>query len=125
VLAAIRGIERFDTRRPFGPWLRRIVANRSVDWLRLQKNAPALSGSEHDGIAPEPQAALAVGGELGAALAALDADDRAIVVMRHLLDLSSEEIGAELSMPAATVRTRLRRALEALRTSLGEAEEAR
>jgi RNA polymerase sigma-70 factor (ECF subfamily) len=33
-LAAIRALDRFDRRRPFGPWLHRIVVNRSIDWAR-------------------------------------------------------------------------------------------
>src|SRR2546423_2626957 len=33
-LAAVRGLDRFDRRRPFGPWLHRIVVNRAIDWSR-------------------------------------------------------------------------------------------
>ena len=30
-LAAVRAIDRFDRRRPFGPWMHRIVVNRAID----------------------------------------------------------------------------------------------
>ena len=30
-LAAVRNLDRFDRRRPFGPWLHRIVVNRAID----------------------------------------------------------------------------------------------
>src|SRR3954468_7357389 len=33
-LAALRALDRFDRRRPFGPWLHRIVVNRAIDWSR-------------------------------------------------------------------------------------------
>src|SRR3954462_4773453 len=36
-LAAVRGLDRFDRRRPFGPWLHRIVVNRAIDWARAAK----------------------------------------------------------------------------------------
>jgi len=36
MLAAVRSIDRFDRRRPFKPWLHRIVVNRSLDWLRAR-----------------------------------------------------------------------------------------
>ena len=36
-LAAIRNLDRFDRRRPFGPWLHRIVVNRAIDWTRARK----------------------------------------------------------------------------------------
>src|SRR5881275_2898415 len=35
-LSAIRALDRFDRRRPFGPWLHRIVVNRAVDWTRAR-----------------------------------------------------------------------------------------
>src|SRR6266478_1340147 len=35
-LAAVRNLERFDRRRPFGPWLHRIVVNRAIDWSRAR-----------------------------------------------------------------------------------------
>src|SRR6476659_10726946 len=35
-LAAIRALDRFDRKRPFGPWLHRIVVNRAIDWSRAR-----------------------------------------------------------------------------------------
>src|SRR2546423_14483020 len=35
-LSAIRSLDRFDRRRPFGPWLNRIVVNRAIDWARAR-----------------------------------------------------------------------------------------
>ena len=36
-LAAVRALDRFDRRRPFGPWLHRIVVNRAIDWARARR----------------------------------------------------------------------------------------
>ena len=35
-MAAIRNLDRFDRRRPFGPWLHRIVVNRAIDAARAR-----------------------------------------------------------------------------------------
>jgi RNA polymerase sigma-70 factor (ECF subfamily) len=35
-LSAIRALDRFNRRRPFGPWLNRIVVNRAIDWARAR-----------------------------------------------------------------------------------------
>src|SRR5256712_6948549 len=48
-LAAVRNLDRFDYRRPFGPWLHRIVVNRAIDWararsLRAEAGDDALAG---------------------------------------------------------------------------------
>lgn len=123
MLAAVGAIHGFDRRRPFRPWLHRIVANRSVDWLRArgrraEVSAEALDELEHRGAA----AGTRLSEELAAALAALDPQDRAIVVLRHLLDYRSGEIARIVDLPPATVRTRLRRALERVREHLDNDE---
>jgi RNA polymerase sigma-70 factor (ECF subfamily) len=122
MLAAVRRIHRFDGRRPLAPWLHRIVVNRSLDWLRAhRRRAEIVSEADHDVPAHEDEG---LPHDLLAALATLDPADRAVVVLRHLLEYQSGEIGRLLGMPPATVRTRLRRALDQLRTVL-EREEGR
>jgi RNA polymerase sigma-70 factor, ECF subfamily len=118
MLAAVRSLGEFDRRRPFGPWLHRIVVNRSLDLVR-ERGRRAEVGEPPEREAPEA-AAHDLPEDLEDALAALDAETRAIVVLRHLLDYSSKEIGAMLDLPPATVRTRLRRGLDRLRAALEE-----
>jgi RNA polymerase sigma-70 factor, ECF subfamily len=121
MLAAVRAIDRFDRRRPFGPWLHRIVVNRSLDLLRARASRPeVVIGAEPPEAAGD--AAEELSGELVAALGALEPEQRALIVLRHLLDYSSTQIGKMLDLPAATVRTRLRRALGRLRDLLEEME---
>jgi RNA polymerase sigma-70 factor (ECF subfamily) len=122
MLAAVRALEGFDRRRPFRPWLHRIVVNRSLDWLRararrLEVSADAVASPEH-----VPASDDRLPDELMAALAELDPADRALVVLRHLLGYRASELARIFDMPAATVRTRLARALARLRARL-EAEE--
>jgi RNA polymerase sigma-70 factor (ECF subfamily) len=127
LVAAIRSLDRFDLRRPFGPWLHRIAVNRAIDHARaraargevasgtaeeaeLRGDAPTAGDGE-----PDPRA-----GRLRAALAGLSPEHRAIVAMRFLLDLSPGEIAAELDLPRGTVNSRLRRALDRLAADIGE-----
>ena len=60
-------------------------------------------------------------GELGAALARLSPEHRAVVVMRYLLELTPGEIADVLELPRGTVNSRLRRGLDALGGALEEA----
>ncbi|WP_228387501.1 MULTISPECIES: sigma-70 family RNA polymerase sigma factor [unclassified Nocardioides] len=56
---------------------------------------------------------------LMAALAGLDPLDRAIVVLRYLDDLSTDEVAGLLDLSNGAVRKRLMRALRRLRDHLG------
>ena len=124
MLSAVRALDSFDRKRPFRPWLHRIVVNRSLDWLRASRRRPEVSSDLDAGAAPE-EPDPGVSGDLAAALASLAPDERALVVLRHLLGYRSTELARMLDVPAATVRTRLARAMARLRVLLdGEAKEA-
>ena len=48
----------------------------------------------------------------------LSLDHRAVVVLRHLLDLPVEQVAEALDIPVGTVKSRLSRALEVLRSAI-------
>ena len=122
-LAAIDALDRFDRRRPFGPWLHRIVANRAIDWSRREALRRRVDAERSDEAAREPAARppAGIGEDVTAALAELPAEQRALVVLRHLLEYSPGEIARMLELPRGTVNSRLRRALDRLGAQL-EAE---
>src|SRR5438876_11584308 len=113
-LAAVRALDRFDRRRPFGPWLHRIVVNRAIDWARARGLRRELGAAD----APEPAAPYRDtperARELAAALAGLGAEHRAVIVLRYLLDYTPGEIAELLDLPRGTVNSRLRRGLDRL-----------
>jgi len=114
-LAAVDALERFDRRRPFAPWLHRIVVNRALDWARREALRRRVDGAESV-FEPLPPPAE-IGGEMIAALKQLPAEQRAVVVLRHLLEYTPGEIARMLDLPRGTVNSRLRRGLDRLRES--------
>jgi RNA polymerase sigma-70 factor (ECF subfamily) len=118
-LAAIRALDRFDRRRPFAPWLHRIVVNRAIDHARAR--ALRREAELDDGIADMRPPAVSPGfGDVTALLGALPPDQRAVVVLRYLLEYTPGEIGELLGLPRGTVNSRLRRALDALGRGIEE-----
>jgi RNA polymerase sigma-70 factor (ECF subfamily) len=119
-LAAIRALDRFDRRRPFGPWLHRIVVNRSIDWTRARTLRRETGGElPGDAVAPVDDALTSpLGDDVVAALQELPPEQRAMVVMRHLLEFTPGEIAKTLGLPRGTVNSRLRRALDKLADEL-------
>ena len=109
-LAAIRALDRFDRRRPFGPWLHRIVVNRAIDWTRARRLRGEVELSES---VPAPETPTE-GGDMLAALSRLSPEHRAVIVMRYVLEFTPGEIATALGLPRGTVNSRLRRGLDAL-----------
>lgn len=113
-LSAVRALDRFDRRRPFAPWLARIVVNRAIDFTRA-RTLRREEFSEAPGAEDVPGG---VGDDLLTALGRLPAEQRAVIVMRHLLGYTPREIGRLLDLPTGTVNSRMRRGLDALEAGL-------
>ena len=111
-LGAIRALDSFDRRRPFRPWLHRIVVNRAIDWARAR--------SLRREVSDEPLAVLEsaesphLDDDLLSALRELPVEQRAVVVLRYLLEYTPGEIAEVLDLPRGTVNSRMRRALDSL-----------
>jgi RNA polymerase sigma-70 factor (ECF subfamily) len=113
-LAALRALASFDLRRPLRPWLHRIVVNRAIDWSR-SRALRAEVGAEVVAEAAAPGAAAPTfGDDVMAALMGLAPEQRAVVVLRYVVELTPGEIAKLLGLPRGTVNSRLRRGLDAL-----------
>jgi RNA polymerase sigma-70 factor, ECF subfamily len=113
-LAAIRRLHLFDRRRPFGPWLHRIVVNRAIDWARARQLRAETGLVDTAAWNDERD----VSDETLAALARLTPEHRAVIVLRHLLGYSPGEIADLLGLPRGTVNSRLRRGLDTLKEAV-------
>ena len=111
-LAAVRALDRFDRRRPFGPWLHRIVVNRAIDWARAR--ALRAETELHDVSGADEPPPTGERDRLLAALVELPPEHRAVIVLRHLLEYTPGEIADLLDVPRGTVNSRLRRGLDRL-----------
>jgi RNA polymerase sigma-70 factor, ECF subfamily len=113
-LSAIRTLDRFDRRRPFGPWLHRIVVNRAIDWARARTLRAEVGEPALELAAGEPVDGTTYSQPVLAALAELSPEHRAVIVLRHLLEYTPGEIARILELPRGTVNSRLRRGLDEL-----------
>lgn len=123
ILSALQSLSRFRRGRRFGPWVRRIAVNRAIDWVRRRETRAetALTGHEPERRTDEMQSEL--GDHLITALGSLEAEQRALIVMRHVFDYQPHEIAQVLGIRAGAVRTRLHRAMATLRAELDPEEE--
>jgi RNA polymerase sigma-70 factor, ECF subfamily len=122
-LAAVAALDRFDRRRPFGPWLHRIVVHRAIDWTRARGRRREVAAEAVPEDAAPDSVDAGVSDDLLAALAQLAPEQRAVIVLRHLLDFTPGEIARALDLPRGTVNSRLRRGLDAAQAMLAQEAE--
>jgi RNA polymerase sigma factor (sigma-70 family) len=115
--ATVRSWRKLGNLRPgteMRPWFLAIVANqcrtvaRGRWWsvIRLEGSGTAASGFEDRVVR---------GADLRAALRRLPVDQREVLVLRYYLDLPLEEVAAITGVPVGTVKSRINRALAAMR----------
>ena len=125
-IRAYRALHQYDPVHPFGPWLFRITTNASLNVVQRARGREITVEElpEH----PEPPDA---GPELSAvrredvqevldAMALLPPAYRAALTLRHLQQLSYQEVSDALGLPLGTVKTHLHRARAALKAILAE-----
>ena len=95
-------------------WVLRVTTNLAIDLLRRRQPAiePARDTDGED--------ALATRLALGAALRGLSKRQRDAVVLRYLHGYTESQVAEALGVSPGTVKTHLRRGLDALRVRLGE-----
>lgn len=125
---AYRAMARFDTARPFYPWLYRIVKNTCLNHIkkRNRRGETSLNGLNDVGVdfptttrGPDGTAKL---GELRDQIAVgmqyLTDDHQEIITLRHVHELSYNEIADCLAIPRGTVMSRLHGARRNLRNAM-------
>jgi len=127
LLSALVKLDQYDPRRPFGPWLLRIVANAATDRRRRRKVRraesldPALVAGGTRPDAAAEQRALAE--RLRGALAELSERRRLAVVLFDVEGYSHAEIARILGIPEGTVRSEVFHARRRLRVLLADWKE--
>jgi RNA polymerase sigma-70 factor (ECF subfamily) len=124
-IKAFQAIRGYHFESSFGTWLARVAVNHCYDYLRRQRSSRVrywgemseesrrqiMSRAETEGahvLNPEDQAALK--DFTGKLLERAPADDRVVLVLKELEDLSVDEIADILRLNVSTVKVRLHRA---------------
>jgi RNA polymerase sigma-70 factor (ECF subfamily) len=120
-------IHQYDETRPFGPWFFRIVVNDAIKAAARQKRTVSLDEPaqklaekliEQD-PGPEQLFEQKEARELlMRAIQQLPPHGRAVVVMRYYLDMSEDDMSAEMQRPLSTIKWWLRDARKRLRSLL-------
>jgi RNA polymerase sigma-70 factor (ECF subfamily) len=112
---AYRALGRFDLARQFYPWFYVLLRHRCAK--QRSRKATRAESQELPDAPVSPTVDIDASLDLGRALGQLDADEREIVMLKHLDGWKYAEIAERLGIPLGTVMSRLftaRRKLRAL-----------
>ncbi|MBA3779534.1 MAG: RNA polymerase sigma factor [Chloroflexi bacterium] len=119
-LRSLREVDRFEA------WLRRIVINRCRMTLRSRRRHQAQVKAQADmhwqrsGLSDDFRLGSETRAALEQAFEALSADQRIVLALHYVADLSIAGVAAELQVPVGTAKSRLAAALAAMRPALEE-----
>jgi RNA polymerase sigma factor (sigma-70 family) len=129
LLSIHRARHTYRPERPFGPWLRAVVRNASIDALRQQRRrgsrevisdgldaTAAQTDAAGDALARIERAQISP--ELSTALAALPAKQRQALELVHLQGLSVAEAALRAGITPGALKVRVHRGTRALRARL-------
>jgi RNA polymerase sigma-70 factor (ECF subfamily) len=127
---AYRAMARFRPGSEFRPWLLKIVGNEARNLRRgagRQERLRLRAGEDLRArdAAPSPQPQVEAAEEREQLLRAVNRlrdDDRLVIACRYFLELSTEETARVIGSPVGTVKSRLSRALDRLKSALGEGD---
>ncbi|HUL71899.1 MAG TPA: sigma-70 family RNA polymerase sigma factor [Vicinamibacterales bacterium] len=120
---AYEHLETFDPTRKFFSWIYRIVVNECLNLRRARRPQEPLADTlEAKDDARDVVEAAEQSRQIDAALLKLTPEYREVVVLRHFLEFSYEEIADVLDLPEKTVKSRLFSARQRLGEILGPGE---
>ena len=130
-LKVFGALDRYNPAYKFSTWLFRIAGNAAIDHLRkrrprtvpleVQDSDGRMSPVEYKSLDLDPYGELRNlerGGAIARAIAALPAEFRELITLRHFTGLSYEEIAEIKEMPLGTVKNKLFRARAVLKDRL-------
>ena len=113
----------YDPKSRFFSWIYRMTVNECLNAIKRRKTTVPLDGLPLRVRVSGSERAVEAEDRVGRALLGLSPDDRAVVVLRHFVSFSYQEIADVLEIPVKTVKSRLFTARARLRDALREPAE--
>ena len=126
-------LDKYNPEYKFTTWIHRISSNATIDWMRKKKldtfsidasgeDSPSLSQQlPAKGLSPLQDLEMSqLQGRIEAAIDELPFIYKQLIVLRHINELSYDEIAKTVDLPLGTVKNRIFRGREMLKSKLAE-----
>lgn len=126
---AFRSLSRYEDRERFGAWILRILVNRCRTAIarrrRRDRTFVYRDGAIDTASREHPAERAAWREEIARAVASLDANHREAFLLKHVEELSYEEMSALTGVGVSALKMRVKRACDRLRELLEEVHDVR
>lgn len=126
-------LDKYNPEYKFTTWIHRISSNATIDWMRKKKlDTYSIEGNDDDspGLRAQLEANVLsplqdlemsqLQGRIEQAIGELPFIYRQLIILRHLNELSYDEIASAVDLPLGTVKNRIFRGREILKSKLAE-----
>jgi RNA polymerase sigma-70 factor (ECF subfamily) len=119
-MKAFEHLATYDPQRKFFSWIYRVAVNEAINHVKARRNTEPLSDAIQTTQANPAEKFEEVEQfiHLHEEIMKLDANYRAVIILRHFLHLSYDEVGDILNVPEKTVKSRLFTARQQLRDAM-------
>jgi RNA polymerase sigma-70 factor (ECF subfamily) len=121
---AYGALDRYDRAQPFRTWLMAILINRCRSAMlyrhRREERVQTYSAGVQLTSTPAPSGAIEAREAIARAVVQLEPDQREAFLLRHVEDLSYEEMAAVTGAGVSALKMRVKRACDRLRELLGD-----
>ena len=108
-IKAYENLNNYNTKKKFFSWIYRIMVNESINFMKQDKHRTNLDVSFASRIKNPEE--IIISNELNekvkTEISLLGIDHKVIIILRHFIDLSYQDIGYILDIPDKTVKSRL------------------
>ena len=131
-IKVFNSLDKYNPSYKFTTWIHRIASNATIDWMRKKKiDAYSLDGNDSSDTPPlsqqipsgdlNPLQELEMSQLLGRIESAIDELPfiyKQLIILRHINELSYDEIATAVDLPLGTVKNRIFRGREMLKAKL-------
>lgn len=115
IVKAIQSIDSLREPQYFNTWITRITINTCKDNLRKSKNTISQDTAEFEGILAHNDGDIEENIDLHRALDNLKDDEKELIAMRYMEDMSIKDIAKTVHSPMGTVSSKISRTIKKLR----------
>lgn len=118
-----RNLEKYDASGSFSSWLYRVAINHCMDEFRKKRYSMTQIEIDEERVVEPNHPELVFlkkekSRQLERLIGTLPEDERLIILLRYVNEISYEEIGEVMDMPLSTVRNKLHRAKKKMRETV-------